>query len=147
VWWLLGIVVVALAIGIPLFVRSRRRAAWGASLEACEQEVAWFARVLTRELAQTPTADAAAGVWSVESGRVLALSGRLNELEASAPDDRGRARASTLNDAVLRSQVRTESLVTMGADQGRVAGLQSVTDELEAALARRQTGTNSGGRH
>ena len=43
VWWLLAALAVALAVGIPLLVRSRRSKAWRASdLAAAEQEVVWL---------------------------------------------------------------------------------------------------------
>ena len=147
VWWLIVALVVALAIAIPLIVRSRRRSAWHTALAGCEQEVAWFARVLIRELAQLPTADGAAGVWAAESGRISTLTDRLTTLEPTAPDDRGRARARILNDAVLRSQIRVDSLLAWGADPRPADALRSVAADLEAVLARSDATANGSGRH
>ena len=109
--------------------------------------MAWFARVLIRELAQIPTADGAAGVWAAESGRVSGLTDRLTTVEATAPDDRGRARARILNDAVLRSQIRVDSLLAWGTDPRPAVELQSVAGDLEAVLARSEATANGSGRH
>jgi hypothetical protein len=147
VWWLLGLVALALVIGIPLTVRSRRRSAWEAALAACEQEVAWFARVLVPQLSSTAMSDGAVAVWATEGGRVSALRERLSELEASASNDQERARGGLLSDAVLRSQIRIESLLALGTDPNQVAGFQLVTADLEAVLSRWDAQTSGGARH
>ena len=106
-WWLLlALLIAALAIGIPLLLRSRRRAAWQTQLTAAEAEVAWFARELIPELKAAGNRERAAGAWGVSSARVVAAEDQLTGLVTSAPDDEAGARATTLRDAT-RSRPRT----------------------------------------
>ena len=73
VWWLLlALLIAALAIGIPLLLRSRRRAAWLAQLSAAEAEAIWFARELIPEL----KARRQPGARRRGVGRVLGPGGR-----------------------------------------------------------------------
>src|SRR5207302_637813 len=104
-WFLVALLVLAGA-AVPLIVRARRRRAWRAELAACEEEVAWLARVLLPQLRQAGAAEQVAGGWAVSEGRVSAVEDRLTALEASAPDEAGRARARTLRDAVRSSRER-----------------------------------------
>ncbi|HEX6150630.1 hypothetical protein [Nocardioides sp.] len=134
VWWLLGTLVLALAVGVPLLVRARRRSAWQERLSAAEAEVAWFARGLVPELRRSSTVERLAGGWAVSSGRVVALEDLLTSLVATAPDDAERARATELRDAVRAGRTRVESLA-VAADVSELAlDLDEVVAGLEAAL-------------
>ena len=81
------------AIGIPLLLRSRRRAAWRAELAEAEGELAWAARELLPGLRTTGSREQVAGGWAVGAPRVAAAEDRLTVLESSAYDDGSRARA------------------------------------------------------
>lgn len=133
-WWLLAALAVALAIGIPLLLRARRRQAWRSDLAAAEGEVAWFARALIPELRRAGSADQIAGGWAVASSRVGALEDQLVGLEASAPDDANRARASVLRDAVRQSRVQLEELVRSGVPGALFRDLDAIAARLETAL-------------
>jgi Mg2+ and Co2+ transporter CorA len=136
VWWLIGIVVLIVAIAMTLLLRRRsRHRAWAAQFTAAEDEVAWFARVLIRQLEQAPTAQQMAGGWTVESGRVMAVEDRLTTLLASALDDAGRGRAGTLRDAVRSARTGLGGLATMADTFAARNVLSSAAAQLEAALA------------
>jgi len=133
-WWLLGALVVAAGVAVPLVARARRRGAWDGDLAAAEGEVAWFSRVLLPELRQGGTAEHVRGGWTVAEARVVAVEDRLTTLQASAPDDVRRARARTLRDAVRSGGDRIRGL----GKADRVATLlefDQVAATLEAALA------------
>ncbi|MGH2392552.1 MAG: hypothetical protein ACRDGH_03515 [Candidatus Limnocylindria bacterium] len=134
-WWLLAALAVALAAGIPLLLRARRREAWRSDLAAAEAEVAWFARVLIPEFRQADSADQLAGGWAVASSRISAVEDQLTALEASAPDDAGRARARALRDAVRTSRVHLHELVRSGATDTLVRDLDAIAARLETALS------------
>ena len=133
-WWLLAALAVALAIGVPLLLQARRRQAWRSDLAAAEGEVAWFARALIPELRRAGSADQIAGGWAVASSRVGALEGQLIALEASAPGDADRARASVLRDAVRQSRVQLEELVRSGVPGALFRDLDAIAARLETAL-------------
>jgi len=119
---------------VPLLVRARRRRAWRADLSAAEDEVAWFARMLVPELRQAGSPERVAGGWTVAASRVSAVEDRLTALEASAPDDAGRARTRTLRDAVRSSRGRMQELLGSAAPDTLSHGLDAIAAELEAAL-------------
>jgi hypothetical protein len=96
--------------------------------------MAWFARVLVPELRQAGSADQVAGGWAVGSSRVSAVEDRLTALEASAPDDAGRAWARTLRDAVRAARDHMQELTGSGAGDTLLRDLDAVAAELEAAL-------------
>lgn len=134
VWWLLGVLVVALAVGVPLLVRARRRSAWQERLTAAEAEVAWFARELVPALRRDTSVDRLAGAWAVSSQRVVAAEDLLTSLVATAQDDARRARATELRDAVRAGRSRVESLA-VGQDVSELAiDLDEVAAGLEAVL-------------
>ena len=87
------------AIGIPLLLRSRRRAAWRAELAEAEGELAWAARELLPGLRTIGSREQVAGGWTVAAPRVAAAEDRLTVLESSAYDEGSRARARELRDA------------------------------------------------
>jgi hypothetical protein len=135
VWWLLGLVLVALAVGVPLIVRARRRAAWAAELATASEEVAWFARVLLPQLQSASSVDQLSGGWSVGLARVTAVQDQLTALSATARRDVDQARATQLRDAVREARERVDGVVaarTPGPVSQEVAGIAS---QLEAALA------------
>ena len=106
VWWLLGALLVAAAVAIPLWVHTRKGTRWRAELAESEGEIAWFVRVLIPELQQAGSPAEVRGGWGVGEPRVVAVEDRLTELAASAPDDGGRARAVELRDAVRTARER-----------------------------------------
>ncbi len=93
VWWLLGALVVAAAVAIPLLVRASKRRRWRAELAEAEGEVGWFARVLLPGLQVAASPAEVRGGWGVGQARVAAVEDRLTALAASAPDDAGQTRA------------------------------------------------------
>ncbi|HKE53117.1 MAG TPA: hypothetical protein VKE25_16565 [Actinomycetes bacterium] len=96
--------------------------------------MAWFARALIPELRRAGSADQIAGGWAVASSRVGALEDQLVALEASAPGDADRARASVLRDAVRQSRVQLEELVRSGVPGALFRDLDAIAARLETAL-------------
>ncbi|WP_167880620.1 hypothetical protein [Nocardioides guangzhouensis] len=133
--WLLAALAVLTAVGVPVLVVGRRRRRWRADLAAAEAEVAWLARDLLPELRDTGTRDGAAGGWQVGgAGRVAAVEDRLTVLEASAPGDAERARATALRDAVRAARSRVEQALSPGATAPVPPVLDAVVADLEQAL-------------
>lgn len=133
-WWLLGLLVLALAIGVPVLLRSRRRTAWRESLAAAEAEVTWFARELVPELRGSPSQERLAGGWAVASPRIVGLEDRLTSLEATAPDQPGRERALALREAVRGGRQRLNTLAAGAAAPELALDLDEVAADLESAL-------------
>ena len=136
VWWVIGLVALAVVLTVVLLVRRRRRRrAWGDQFTAAQGEVAWFARGLVPELGREPTVQQIMGGWRIEAGRVSSVEDRLTTLAASGPDDPASARARTLRDAVRAGRQRLDGM-GLAADAPDVhALLWSVAELLEAALA------------
>lgn len=132
-WILLAAGAIAAVVAIILS-RSRRRRAWQADLTAAEGEARWFARVLLPQLQQAASPDEVAGGWRVAARRVTTIEDRLTGLEASAPDDAGRARASALRDAVRDARHAVEDLVQVRDTTTQIRELSSIATRLEAAL-------------
>jgi hypothetical protein len=135
VWWVLGVLLLALAISIPLLMRQGRRRAWRDDLAGAEEEVAWFARGLVPSLRQAGSLDQVAGGWGVSSDRVLAVETRLNALTASPPDEDAQARVSRLRDVVRGSREQIQQLLTSGTAEAIPRVLSLVSSELESALS------------
>ncbi|TKK78085.1 hypothetical protein FDA38_23595 [Kribbella jiaozuonensis] len=131
---MLAAIVVALAVGIPLLVRSRRRQAWRDDLASGEDEVAWFARGLIPELRRQPSPAQAAGAWNVESSRVVAAEDKLTVLEQSAPDEAAGTRARTLRDAIRAARSDIENLLASATAISMPRDLDAVAARLEQAL-------------
>jgi hypothetical protein len=134
VWWLVGLLVAGLAVGVPLLVRARRRNAWQERLTTAEAEVAWFARELVPELRRSTTVERLAGGWAVSSQRVVAAEDLLTSLVATAQDDTRRARATELRDAVRAARTRVESSTVAPGMSELALDLDEVAAGLEAAL-------------
>ena len=96
--------------------------------------MAWFARVLIPELAQSGSLDQVEGGWTVGATRIAAVEDRLTVLEASAPDDTTRTGTRTLRDAVRASSAHVEELLQSGDPEAIFPTLNEVAAELEAAL-------------
>jgi hypothetical protein len=134
-WWLLLAVVVVAVVGVLLVLRrSRRRTAWRSELGEAEDEVAWLARTLIPELRRAASPEQAAGGWLVGSNRVGALADRLTALEATAPDDAGRARARELRTAVRTASSRLDSVISSGRLDNLQWDLDAVAVDLETAV-------------
>jgi hypothetical protein len=133
-WWVLGALVLALAVGIPLLVRSRHRQAWRDDLASAEDEVAWFARVLIPQLRQQPSFAEVAGGWNVAETRVIAVEDRLTALEPSAPDEAAVTRVRTLRDAVRTARTDIQTLLASGQPGATPQDLDAVATHLEQAL-------------
>jgi len=125
---------VALAVAIPLLVRSRHRRAWRDDLASAEEDVAWFARSLIPDLRRTGSVEAAAGGWTIAASRVTAAEDRLTVLEASAPDDPAQVRAATLRDAVRSARLRMEALHDSSTAATLSQDLDAAAADLETAL-------------
>ena len=134
VWWAAAGLLAAAAIATPLLVRAHRRQVWRTDLATAEQEVAWFARVLVPELAQSGSLDQVAGGWTVGADRIAAVEDRLTVLEASAPDDATRTETRSLRDTVRASRVRVEELLESADPEAISPTLNEVAAELETAL-------------
>jgi hypothetical protein len=135
-WWLIGAVVLAVAVLIAFLMRKRnRKRAWADKLSSSETDVAWFARELIPQLSQAPSVQQMAGGWRISSDRVVAAEDRLTTLEAAAVDDMGRGQAQTLRDAVRGARARLDTLATVYDRAEALSQLQAAAGELEAALA------------
>jgi hypothetical protein len=134
VWWLVAAVVAGLAIGVALFLRSRRRKAWLADYATARAEAAWLTRELVPELRRSGSREQVVGGWGVASARVRALEDGLTALEATSPDEPGGANARALRDAVRSARVRIEALVAPGSDLSTSSELALVSTDLELAL-------------
>ena len=129
-----ALLLAAAAVGIPLWVRARRRGAWRQELAAAESEVAWFARVLLPELRQVGSAEQLAGGWAVGRTRVAAAEDRLTVLESTAPDDPGRERARMSRDAVRLASGRVQQLSAPGPHDSWALDLDAIIADLEVVL-------------
>ncbi|MGW7685035.1 hypothetical protein ACWGID_30115 [Kribbella sp. NPDC054772] len=140
-WWVLAAIVLVLAIGIPLLIRSRRRSAWRDDLSAAEGEVTWFARTLIADLRRQPSPMAAAGAWNVESSRVVAVEDKLTALASKAPNDADGTRARTLRNAVRGARTDIQNLLTTATPATLPRDLDAVGARLEQALGAPTTGS------
>jgi hypothetical protein len=134
-WWLLGAIVLALAVGIPLLVRASHRRDWRADLAFAEDEVAWFARVLIPELRGQRSLAEAAGGWNIAETRVAAVEDRLTALEPTAPDEAAQLRAVDLRDAVRAARGQIRDLLESGRPDTMAQGFDAVAAQLEQVLA------------
>ncbi|MFI6673216.1 hypothetical protein [Kribbella sp. NPDC050470] len=133
-WWTLGAILVALAVGIPLLVRASHRRDWRADLASAEEEVAWFARVLIPELRSQPSPEEAAGGWNITESRITALEDRLTALEPTAPDESAQQRALALRDAVRAARADIRRLLESGSPDTIGQDLDAVAAQLEQVL-------------
>ena len=133
-WWALAGLLLAAAIATPLLVRAHRRQVWKADFATATQEVAWFARMLVPELAQSGSLDQVWGGWTVGANRIAAVEDRLTVLEASAPDEVTRTGSRTLRDSVRASRGRVEELLQSGDPEAISPTLNEVAAGLDAAL-------------
>lgn len=143
VWWLLGALLLAAVVAVPLIVRSRRHAAWRRDLAHAEGEIVWFARELLRELRHAHSPDEVAGGWTVGQPRVVTAEDRLAVLEASAPNQTGRDRTRVLLDASRQARAAMQALTGPGPHDTWMLDLDTVMDDLEHALAGRGAGPSS----
>jgi hypothetical protein len=135
-WWLIGAIVLAVAVVSTFLIRrNNRKQAWADRLSSSEADVAWFARELIPHLSQAPSVQQVAGGWRISSDRVIAAEDRLTSLEAAAIDDVGRGQARTLRDAVREARARLDALAVVGDMATALNQLQGAAGELEAALA------------
>lgn len=134
VWWLLALLLVGAAVGVPLVVRSRRRRGWRQELASVESEVAWFARGLLPELRRVGSLEQLAGGWTVGRPRVAAAEDRLTGLESTAPDELDRDRARSLRDAVRLARERVQQLSGPGPHDTWALDLDAVMADLEVVL-------------
>jgi hypothetical protein len=135
VWWLLAAVLLALAIGVPLQVRARRRGSWQQKYDGVTADATWLARELLPELRGTGSRDQAAGGWAVSSDRVVTAEDRLTTLVASAPGDPERVRATTLRDALRSARSRIGQVLDTSPEETFRSDLDQVVVDLEAVLA------------
>jgi hypothetical protein len=136
VWWLLGAVLLAAALGIPLWLWVKRRRQWRDDLAAQEAELAWLARTHLPDLRQkSATPERASTAWDVAGdGRAGAAEDHLTQLEASAPDDATAARSRALRDGVRAARLRLSGLEAATTPETVTAILDAAIADLEAAL-------------
>ena len=133
-WLLLGLLVVAAALGTWLVVKARKRRGWLTRLEAAEEEVAWFARELVPQLRTSRSADEVVGGWHVAMPRAAAAEDQLTVLSSSARNREDAARALQLRDAVRSASQRLEALSGPGGHDQWALDLDDVEAILVAAL-------------
>lgn len=134
VYWLLGLVLLAAAIGIPLYLWARRRNGWRSEVAAAEADMVWLARTHLPELRlKADSPERVAGGWEVAGeGRASAAEDHLTALEASAPDETEAARVRALRDGVRAARLRLSGL------QG-LTSAEAVAGTLDAAIADLET--------
>jgi hypothetical protein len=109
-WWLLGAVLIAIAVAIPLLLAARRRRNnWNAQLMEATGEIVWFARQLVPQLQRGGSRDQLAGAWQVTQDRVSTLEDTLTGLQSTAPSEQDATRARDLRDAVREARTRIEA--------------------------------------
>ena len=142
-WVLLALLVVAVAGGAWLVMRSRKRHAWLERLHAAEAEVAWFARELVPQLRSSGSLDRVVGGWQVAVPRVAAAEDRLTALESSARTEGDTARARQLRDAVRSARRKLDRLAGLGAHDEWVLDLDDALAQLLAALGPAPAGSGA----
>jgi|tagenome__1003787_1003787.scaffolds.fasta_scaffold20973233_4 DNA mismatch repair ATPase MutL len=133
-WWVLVVLLVGLAVGIPLLVRASHRREWRDNLTSAEDEVAWFARGLIPQLSQMDSLAQVAGAWNLAEGRVAAVEDRLTALEPTAPDDVAQARVLDLRDAVRAARSQIQALLQAGLQETMTQDLDTIATHLEQVL-------------
>ena len=133
-WWLGAAVLAAAAVGIPLWVRARRRGAWREQLASAESEVVWFARELLPQLRHVDSVEQVTGGWAVGQARVAAAEDRLTALESTAPEDAARERARILRDAVRLARGRLQELSGPEPHATWEQDLDEIITDLEVVL-------------
>ncbi|WP_170309221.1 hypothetical protein [Pseudonocardia hierapolitana] len=139
-WWLLGLLVVAAVVIIVASARARRAKAWAARLDAVVAETTWLAHELLPNTLSSQDAAARLATWTAYRPRVETLTTNLNEVAASAPEDR-RAGVDQLRAAVfeLRSATDAYTGARPPADAeslGAVRGAQRWTEEALRTIGR-----------
>jgi hypothetical protein len=137
VWWLIGLLV-ALAIGTVIVLsvrRGRARKAWDARLAGTVGESTWLAHELLPGALSTENAVARRETWLASRPRVEALENRLNEVMASAPEDRLGSLAR-VRDAVIdvRSAMDADAATTAFGDREGLGAARQAQRQLEDAL-------------
>jgi len=137
VWWLIGLLV-ALAVGTVIVLsvrRGRARQAWDAQLAGAVGESTWLAHDLLPGALSTEVATIRRDIWLTSRPRVEALESRLNEVMASAPEDR-LASLARLRDAVTgaRSAMDADAATTAFGDRESLGAARQALRQLEEAL-------------
>jgi hypothetical protein len=143
VWWLVGALLLGVAVAVPLIVRGRRHAAWRAELVEAEGEIAWFARDLLRGLRHARSREEVSGGWTVGQPRVVAAEDKLTVLESSAPDQVGGYRARELLNASRQARARMDTLTGPGSQETWMLDLDAIIDDLEHVLVGRRRNPSS----
>ncbi len=133
-WLLVGLLVVAAAVGAWLVVRARRRRDWLARLEAAEAEVAWFAHELVPQLRTSRSVGEVVGGWHIAAPRAASAEDQLTVLSSSAGNQEDAARAQQLRDATRSASQRLEALAGPGDHDQWALDLDDVEAILVAAL-------------
>ena len=143
VWWLLGALLLAAVVAVPLIVRGRRHAAWREQLAEAEGEIAWFARELLQGLRHAHSREEVSGGWTVGQPRVVAAEDQLTVLESTAPDQLGHDRAQELLNASRQARARMQTLTGPGPQETWMLDLDAITDDLEHVLVGRDPNSSS----
>ena len=132
-WWLLAALLLGAAVGIPLLVRCRRRAAWRSG--SPRPRVSWLAgpRAPARP---SPRRLPRAGRRRLGGRRAPGRRGRgpAHGAGVHRPDEAGRDRARDLRDASRLARERMDQLVAPGPHDTWALDLDTVMADLEAAL-------------
>ena len=135
-WWLLGAVLLGVAVTVPLvLVARRRRSAWSGNFAAAINEITWFARELIPQLLRQESHPQVTAAWQVTQGRVSLLEDTLTRLQTTAPNDREAARAGELRDAVRAARTATDGVVHTAELTWPLTESAATRNELGAAKA------------
>ena len=109
-WWLLGAIILGVAVAIPVVIVRRRRNGWRERLALAESEIVWFARQLLPQLQQQQSVDQVAGAWQVTRDRVSALEDTLTGLQSTARRGPEEALARNLRDSVRAARIQLDDV-------------------------------------
>jgi hypothetical protein len=147
-WWLLGAVLIAVAVGIALMLAARRRRnSWNAQLLSAIGEITWLARQLIPQLQQSGSREQLAGAWQVTRDRVSKLEDTMSGLQSTAPNEQEVGRVRDLRDAVRDARTRIDLATEMTGPSIDTTTTSFELGEaratLETALANSEPGRRS----
>jgi hypothetical protein len=140
---LLALLVVGVAAGAWLLMRSRKRHAWLERLHAAEAEVAWFAAELIPQLRSSGSVDRVVGGWQVAEPRVAAAEDQLTALESSGRVEEDTVRARRLRDAVRSARRKLDTLSGLGVHDEWALDLDDAQAQLLAVLGPTPAGSGA----
>ena len=133
-WWLLGAVILGVAVAIPVLIARRRRNGWRERLALAESEIVWFARQLLPQLQQQQSVDQVAGAWQVTRDRVSALEDTLTGLQSTARRGPDEALARNLRDSVRAARIQLDDVAAALGPMAPPADITTTRDQIGAAI-------------